>query len=366
MKICHLTSVHPRDDARVFHKQCKSLSEQGCELTLVVADGLGDEKNNNIQIYDVGKSHKSRFFRFTKTTNAVYNKAKSLNVDLYHLHDPELIPIGLSLKMLGKKVVFDAHEDYISIMSSKVWIHPLLRGLVSFFFSIFYNIVIKKMDGIVLAADTILLTNSKQLVFRNLTGVELNSSSFLKGRGQNTILYTGGITKYRGIEQVLKALLQSNIQDWKLIIIGREEADLKTKLQKELADDRVQYLGLVRYEEVIELMFSSTIGVVMNQPVFNYDKSLPNKLFEYMAHGLPVVCSNYPHWKKIVEDNKAGVCCDPQELEDISKAIEEILIDAEKQKVMSKNGLNTIKNKYNLTKETKSLIQFYKQVLHEK
>ena len=103
IKICHLTSVHPRYDTRIFIKQCKSLAIHNMDTHLVVADGLGDELKDKVKIIDVGFKQ-GRIRRILLTTILVYKKALELDCEIYHLHDPELVPVGTKLKRLGKKV----------------------------------------------------------------------------------------------------------------------------------------------------------------------------------------------------------------------------------------------------------------------
>lgn len=366
-KIVHLTSAHSRYDPRVFIKMCSSLAAQGCAVSLVVADGKGDEVKNGVTIFDVGAKIGGRLSRMTKTVNRVFAKAKELDADIYHLHDPELIPAGLKFKKLRKKVVFDAHEDYIEKMDSKFWIHPSLRKTVSFLFRAYYNYAVRRFNGVVLAAGNIQINNNKKLVFRNLPNLSFKDEKRVGEKSnENVILYTGGITEYRGIEQVIKAMLQSEFKDWKLVILGKENLELKDRLKNELKDKRIIVKGEVSYDEVIKWIYNSRVGVVVNQPVFTYDKALPNKLFEYMAYGLPVVCSDYPHWQEIVEKNNAGICCAPSDLKDIAESVEKILLDQELQKVMSVNGQQAIEGKYSLQKETQQLVEFYKEVLNGK
>src|SRR5690554_6929173 len=109
-KIAHLTSVHPRYHTRIFLKECTSLANNGFSVSLVVADGNGDEQKNNVAIYAVGASI-GRFDRIRNAPNRAFRKAVAQDADIYHFHDPELIPIGLKHKKLSKKVTFDAHED---------------------------------------------------------------------------------------------------------------------------------------------------------------------------------------------------------------------------------------------------------------
>src|SRR5213595_2144712 len=108
--IAHLTSAHPRYDTRIFFKQCRTLAEHGHEVALVVADGGGDEQAGAVRIVDVGRPD-GRIERVLRSTRRVFEKAASLDADIYQLHDPELIPADLRLKRLGKTVIFDSHED---------------------------------------------------------------------------------------------------------------------------------------------------------------------------------------------------------------------------------------------------------------
>src|SRR5690606_16899415 len=125
LKIAHLTSAHPRFDTRIFVKQCCSLAKK-YETYLVVADGKGNEIKDRVNILDVGKFN-GRKNRMLNAPKAVFEKALTLDADIYHMHDPELIPIGLKLKKLGKKIIFDAHEDLPNQVMSKHYLNPISK-----------------------------------------------------------------------------------------------------------------------------------------------------------------------------------------------------------------------------------------------
>jgi len=128
--ITHLTSAHPRYDTRIFLKECCSLAKV-YHVSLVVADGLGNEEKDGVGIYDVG-IEEGRFGRIFQTTKKVLAKALELDSDLYHLHDPELIPVGLKLKKMGKRVIFDAHEDLPKQVMAKHYLNAFTKTILSF------------------------------------------------------------------------------------------------------------------------------------------------------------------------------------------------------------------------------------------
>ena len=156
ISITHLTSVHTRYDTRIFIKMCSSIaSNKNFEVNLVVADGKGNETKNNVNIIDIGAKTGGRISRMTTTAKKIYTHAKALDSDIYHLHDPELIPLGLKLKKIGKKVIFDSHEDVGKDILSKEWISIYVRKIMSEIYEIYETYACKKFDYIVTATPYI-------------------------------------------------------------------------------------------------------------------------------------------------------------------------------------------------------------------
>ncbi len=137
-KVCHLTSLHQRKDSRVFQKECLSLSKH-YDVSLVVYDGKGNEKIEDVNIfdaYDVSKGGATnRIKGLLVRPFKVLKVAKKINADIYHFHDPELIFISLYLRMRGKKVFYDIHENLPLQIMNKDWLPPVLRRPISILFT---------------------------------------------------------------------------------------------------------------------------------------------------------------------------------------------------------------------------------------
>lgn len=363
--IFHLSSAHPRNDVRIFVKQCQSLAQEKYNVSLCIADGKGDSVDSKIKIIDVGKPT-NRFARFFISTLKVFNVAKKADADLYHLHDPELIPIGLILKILGKKVVFDAHEDFPNQLKSKEYIPNLLRPLLVLFFKIFEKYALKHFDLIVCATPKI-RDKFDEMKIRSIDinnypfKQELSSSKdFLK---KNQIIYAGVIAGIRGIKEVVKAL---ELLDGKarLVLLGKFESENLYKYISSLPGwNYVDYLGQVNRDCLAEHMGQSVAGIVTFLPYENHINSQPNKMFEYMSASLPIIGSNFELWKYIIQGNDCGICVDPLDEQQIATAIEEIICNKENSKKMGINGKNAVLNMYNWEAEKEKLFDAYLQVL---
>ncbi len=362
IKITHLTSAHPRYDTRIFYKECSSLAMvNNYQVSLIVADGLGEENINNINIYDVGKDS-GRLRRVFKTTQRIYKKALALDSDIYHFHDPELIPVGLKLKKLGKKVIFDSHEDVPKQILSKHYLNPTIRTIISNAFKVYENYAARQFDYIIAATpyirDLFLPINTSCNDINNFPIVaELNNNTSWESR-QDQVCYIGAITTVRGIKEVVKAMeLCTNVQ---LNLAGKfSQEEVRTEVESYTGWSKVNFLGFVDRREVADIMSRSRVGLVTLHPIINYLDSLPIKMFEYMTAGLPVVSSDFPLWKDIVQKSGCGLCVDPLNTTAIAEAINYILTHPEEAKKMGENGKRAVLEHYNWQNEEQKLLAIY-------
>lgn len=360
-KIVHLTSVHKRYDIRIFIKECSSLVKVGYSVSLVVADGKGDEVLDGIKIYDVGVIN-NRFLRIINTTRKIYNKALELNADLYHFHDPEIIPLGLKLKKSGKKVIFDSHEDFASDILNKEYIPKILRTTISKLFEIYDTKSCKKFDTIVTATPAIAkiyqTRGCKTMVINNFPIIDELSIPNIKK--ENAVCFVGAQTQIRGISEIISAMSKIN---GKMYLAGPCNDKYKSKLMTLSGWDKVDDLGLISRSEVASVLAKSIAGIVTYLPVPNHIDSQPNKLFEYMSAGIPVIASNFELWKEIIQDNDCGICVDPESVEELYEAMKFLLDNPKKAYEMGVNGKNAVENIYNWKNEENKLIDLYERLL---
>jgi len=365
IKVCILTSVHCVFDDRIFYKEARTLARAGYDVTLI-AQHNKSETIEGMKIVPLPKP-KNRIERFLKTGFLLFKKALQQKPDVYHFHDPELMPWALLLKKITRaKIIYDVHEDVPKSILSKYWIPNYLRKLISSAINTFEKIIARNFDMIIVVTADIgkKFSQKKTIIIRNLPILSIiNEEKPIKlDNKRPSVIYAGGITKIRGIKEIINSihLLNGRVELW--LLGSFSPITLKEEILTDLDKDYIKYMGYLPFKEMYAYMKASDIGILLFLPEPNHIAALPNKMFEYMAAGLPVIASNFPLWKEIIEGNNCGICVNPLDAEEIAKGIEYLIEHPEEAKKMGENGRKAVLEKYNWENESKKLLEVYKRL----
>ena len=367
-KIAHLTSVHPPFDVRIFHKECKSIARAGYDVTLVACHE-NDEIREGIRIRGIGKAS-GRLSRMIRGVWAVYKEAIRLDAELYHFHDPELLPIGLLLRMRGKIVVYDVHEDVSVDVAQKHYIPQGLRHLSASAVSLLETVTSGFFSAVVPATPTISRrfgSRDRQVVVSNYPAVEdlqVIPGKTWSRRGA-AIAYVGVLSRDRCIIELVEAM--SMLPKDRLAILRLAGRFSPSSLQDELAGtkgwERVEVLGVLDHPAVAELLSDVRMGLVVLKPTKGFLESLPIKMFEYMCSGIPVIASDFARFAEVIRGAKCGLLVDPNDARAIAQAIEFLLSHPEQAEEMGRRGREAVLAKYNWSSEERKLIHLYQALL---
>ncbi len=364
--VCHVTSVHQRYDVRIFHKQCKSLAANGYQVVLLVNDNIPNEFTEGIKIISTNFQSKNRIDRMLNSNQQIKKKILDIDAEIYHFHDPELLPVAWWTKRKGKKVIFDFHEDVTQQILFKPWIPKLIRRATALFYSLYESVMVKKFDGVISVTPKIVnrlkIKNSKCVMITNYPILKNNvyESSNLK---ENAVCFAGGISPQWNHENIILAI--ENIDDIKYVLAGRGNPQYMEKLQSYKAWNKVEYLGKIPHEEVNQIYSKSMIGLAL----LSFDTQVGDegtlgntKVFEFMEAGLPIICSNNKIWAKMIEKYKCGKLVDPSDINGIREAVISFIENPDEAKRAGVNGRRAVEAEYNWKTQESNLLSFYELI----
>lgn len=363
-EICHLTSVHIPFDTRIFHKECKTLYKAGYRVHLVCVHNK-DEIIDNVYIHALSE-HKGIFKRIL-TIVELYRKALHIDAQVYHFHDPELIFTGLLLKLKGKNVIYDVHEDYFKSFAVKKFIVPLLRKPTAWLFKNIENFTARFFYAVIVAnppqTEKFKRINKNTILIQNFVNIdEFSIENYAPWESRlNAVFYLGNIVINRGLNEMITAIeLARKKVPAELYLAGKfSPNNLENEIKKKSGDKYVNYVGFLSRKELVELIDKMKIGIAVLRPVGQYMDSYPTKIFEYMAAGLPVITSDFPLYRDIFEPLHCCIFVDPLNPQEIADAIVYLLKNPEKAETMGKRGREAVESSYRWDKEEEKLLSLY-------
>lgn len=367
VKVCHMTSAHSAEDDRIFHKECVSLAEAGYEV-YEVARGKSCNKNG-VHIIGVGEIPGNRIKRMTAGAKRVYKKALELDCEIYHFHDPELLPYGFKLKKKGKKVIFDSHERYTFQLQDKPYLPSWISVLAAKIYGFYENCVLAQIDAVIfpctmdgknpfegLCRRTPIISNAAVLdEFYNLFDPN-------KKKNSRQVCYVGGLAESRGITMNMCAAAKAGVI---LALAGDFSSEAyHESLQNMPAYSCVDYKGRLNRRQVADLISESRVGLctLLDRGQYLHLDTFGIKVFEYLSMGVPVILSKSDYNCRMVEKYQFGVCVDPENVDDIADAIRYLIDNPEEAKRMGENGRRAVEQEFNWSIEEKKLIQLYEEI----
>ncbi len=367
-KILILSTVHGRKDTRIFFKEILSLKKKYDDIAFVVPD------NNKIPFFDsrikiiplpLARNKKERLL---DNQRRVWKIIKEENPDVVHFHDPELIFLGfLEKKILRKKVIFDIHENVSASFKDNLWLPQFIKPIIPFLYRAFEKVLIKDFDALIIAEKSYRKTYGKKPV--EILNYPILPKDLIVEKNFTepfNIVYVGGIWERRGAFKMLnliKRLIGSGV-DVRLFLAGPfVPAELEQQALEYINENKltgkVEILGKLTLNEVYSLLQKAHLGLSLMQDIGNYKESLSTKIFEYMAHSIPYIVSDFPIYKEYTLREETGITVNYENDDEIFNKTFQLLSSPNKMKELGQNGQNAVREKWNWEAEEKKLFKIY-------
>lgn len=359
-RVCHVTTVHPAFDNRIFFKMCTSLADAGYDVTLLCARAASQIRNSVNIVGFPGHTQRLKRCLLTSLFKA-YAEARKVDACIYHLHDLELVWTGLLLRAHGKTVIMDVHENNAASVLSKPYLQSavvkrvlsaIIRQVENSLFRLFSALVAARPDIAALYPTLAPVTIRNFPVLPDLStvpGVKIE-------KARPAVIYVGGLSAIRGTLELVTAM--EHLGDVELWLLGAfESSSFRVQCEGLRGWKKVRYFGCVEAAQVFSYIRMADVGVVTFLPYPNHITTLATKPFEYMACGLPMVMSDFPYWREFFGD--AALYCNPADPQGIARCIETLLNDQGLSRVMGSQNLNLVRQEYNWEREKARLFRLY-------
>jgi glycosyltransferase involved in cell wall biosynthesis len=361
-----LTVGHKRFDTRIWVKEIASLKAAGIPVRYIVADGAGDETVDGVEIRDFGPiPERSGFKRRMGKMYAVVRNCGLKSGDVVHFHDGAFLPFAFLLWLRGCRVIYDVHEDYPRQVLNSRFAMPIKR-VWSWILLLLESLAGKLFHGFVAATPTIAarFPAHKTVTVQNfplMEELQVSDPKPLDGRPLHAV-YVGGLSVVRGVRQMLNAieLAAQRIRSIKLVLGGDySPSALRDELIVMPGWSYTEEMGWLERGAIAKVLSDARVGLVLLHPTKNYPDAYPVKLFEYMSAGIPVIASDFPLWRQIVEGSGCGLLVDPLNPEAIADAMCWLIEHPKEAEEMGRRGREAVERKFNWGIEEAKLLSFY-------
>jgi len=368
-KVVHLSSVHARYDNRILVKECVSLANAGFDVCLFIADGKGNESFQGVSIIDVG-AKKGMIHRLVAIVPKIVKEAMKTKPQLFHLHDPELIPAGLFLRICGYQVIYDIHEDYTTSIKQKPYLNPFIARCIAFLFNFFERFS-------ALFFTKIIAEKYYKERFPNSTAI-LNYPILSQAQAPDIVsknipqsadlIYTGNITYDRGA--LNHASILDKLDQVSITMIGKCSGAIVPSIENAAGSgkNRLSLIGVDTFVNPVSIENkykeqSWLAGLALFPKTYHYEKKELTKFFEYMKFGIPIICSDFPHWKELIENNECGFAVNPNNIDEINSVINKLLNNPSLYTRLSENGIRLYHSLFNWSIEEQKLVALYNHII---
>jgi glycosyltransferase involved in cell wall biosynthesis len=370
MKICMLTSTHGPNDGRIFQKEAKSLAKEHEVTILAPSDGSGSSITERVHIVTVKRPESTALHPITLLR--LLRACLAQDADVYHCHEPDALLIGVLAKYLkGKRVIYDIHEHWPSEIPFDLGIRnsTLIQRVLSALVSSVELALARRAESTFAVSESVAARFRERgldpVILSNYSIADLDIPYNPDRNGRNLMFMAGNMQSFHGVGECIEAVsrVRERYPDVSLTLVGNVREDLSEHISASSQNGFTTSTGFLPYREMYEKLNEGAAGLLVFQPTYyNISIGLPNKLFDYMLLGLPVIASDLPEIRSVVSSADCGILVDPGSVSEIADAIIYFFDHPKEAQRMGANGRRAVLEKYNWSRMEADLLQAYRNL----
>ncbi|GAB3641896.1 glycosyltransferase [Spirosoma arcticum] len=370
-RILHISTAHQPQDPRIVFKQCQTLSDQH-EVFCAIPHA------------DPAIAPTIRFVRLPFFRRVVWRalitgpyilmRCLWLRPAVVHIYVPELIPVALIFQLFGANVIYEVQEN----LFKKMHLKHLNRGYLLECFFRWFDALARRRFYLVFTEHRYLdtytnLTKPHAVIYNYplLPFLDPFRQPYQPNLSQPVFFYIGWLSFERAFDTLVNglALLRETHPTFVMHLFGQRtfsDRDLEHLPNFDAVRDNVHFYGYTDQRRAFPYAAQATAGLALLKPIGDYPDSYTTKLFEYMALGLPVITSDFPLYRDVVERHHCGFCVSPYDPKQLTAAMIYLIEHPAEAHAMGERGRLAVEQTYNWATEARKLIDLYALVLNNK
>ena len=364
-----LSTIHPATDPRIVYKIIPSLASFSHVICAIpgVKNKITDDAIRFVNL----PRFRNLLLRILISHPVLLWRCLRFRPAIVHIFVPELIPIAFLFKMAGAKVIYEVQEN----LFKKFPVKRYNKARIYRFLFRFFDRIARKQFYCVFTEDAYLeeyqdlrLPHAIVHNYVSLTFIDSYAEKENLVKSPPVFFYSGVISMERSFDTLVEALgqLKTKYPELQVHLFGKVQFDWEeasTLPQFEKVKKHLTFHGYTDLREVLKYADGATAGIALLKSVADYEDSYTTKLFEYMALQLPVITSDFPLYRQVVETSMCGFCISPDDGNLLAKTLEWLIENPLMAKTMGQNGRAAAENNYNWISEEWILQCFYKNLL---
>jgi len=368
MNVCHVTSVHPPLDVRIFHKECRTLAHAGHDVTLLAQAEWREKVVDGIRI--IGLPMITKHYQRPRVWRCIAQKVSKLKPEIVHFHDPELLLVIPFLR--PAKLIYDCQEATPETVLVRRWIPRLLRNPVSQLVAFLEPRLARWTDAIVVTEDGHVdrFRKGGKPVVLLYNYPLLSHLDFRRQSDGKTIIHVGVLSEARGSTTMIEAMnwVVRRVPAAKLLLVGpfdspADELQVRQLIAAHNLESAVEVVGWVPFTDLPKWLAKADVGLVPWQTKEKLPPQIiPTKMFEYMGSRLPVVASSRSTIRRFMDNLNCGLLVEPGDSQGLADAITYLLTHPGEARAMGARGRSAVEEAYNWETEGSKLVALYRQL----